>query len=94
MGRGGRGAATKPAAPARTGDTVPGGRPSAPSSEPSPGWETVSPRPGIQSPPPNAASNDAVGGSKSYRFSVASASGAPASRSIPASSHSTETGPS
>lgn len=46
------------------------------------------------SPPPKAASNDAVGGSKSNRFSRASASGAPVSRSIPASSHSTDTGPS
>ncbi len=42
---------------------------------------------------PNAASNEADGGSKSYAFRRVSASGAPWSRSIPASSHSTETGP-
>ncbi len=47
-----------------------------------------------QSPPPNAASNEAAGGSKSNFRNEASASGAPCSRSMPASSHSTDTGPS
>lgn len=42
----------------------------------------------------NAASKDALGGSKSKAFSRVSASGAPWSRSMPASSHSTEMGPS
>src|SRR5665647_2417430 len=41
----------------------------------------------------NAASNEAVGGSKASLLMNASASGAPTSRSIPASSHSTEMGP-
>jgi hypothetical protein len=41
----------------------------------------------------NAASKDAAGGSKSNRRRKVSASGAPARRSMPASSHSTETGP-
>ena len=40
-----------------------------------------------------AASNDAVGGSKSKRLRNSSASGAPWRRSIAASSHSTEIGP-
>lgn len=41
----------------------------------------------------NAASKDALGGSKSKALSRLRASGAPCSRSMPASSHSTETGP-
>lgn len=41
----------------------------------------------------NAASKDALGGSKSKALRRVSASGAPWSRSMPASSHSTETGP-
>ncbi len=41
----------------------------------------------------NAASKDALGGSKSNALSRVRASGAPCSRSMPASSHSTETGP-
>ena len=41
-----------------------------------------------------AASKDAVGASKARRLTNSSASGAPARRSIPASSHSTEMGPS
>lgn len=40
-----------------------------------------------------AASKDALGGSKSKALSRVRASGAPCNRSIPASSHSTETGP-
>lgn len=44
----------------------------------------VTPPESDQPLPPNAASNDALGGSKSYRFSDASASGAPARRSMPA----------
>src|SRR5690606_4746041 len=41
----------------------------------------------------NAASKEALGGSKSYAFRRVSASGAPWRRSMPASSHSTDTGP-
>ncbi len=41
----------------------------------------------------NAASKDAAGGSKSNRRRNSSDSGAPVSRSMPASSHSTEIGP-
>ncbi|CAM5343306.1 hypothetical protein STENM327S_08027 [Streptomyces tendae] len=41
----------------------------------------------------NAASNDALGGSKSKALSRLRASGAPCTLSMPASSHSTETGP-
>ena len=48
---------------------------------------------GYASLPPNAASNEADGGSKSYALSRFRASGAPWSRSMPASSHSTEIGP-
>jgi hypothetical protein len=42
----------------------------------------------------NAASKAADGGSKAVPFTKASASGAPTRRSMPASSHSTEIGPS
>ena len=48
----------------------------------------------VQSPELKAASNAAVGAAKAFRRTNSSASGAPTSRSIPASSHSTEMGPS
>ena len=51
-------------------------------------------RPGIQDEDENAASKAAPGASKANRRTNCSASGAPTSRSIPASSHSMEIGPS
>ena len=50
--------------------------------------------PAAQLPLAKAASNDAAGGSKASRRTNSSASGAPTRRSMPASSHSTEIGPS
>src|SRR4030095_16660102 len=47
-----------------------------------------------QDPLENAASNAAAGGSNASRRTNCTASGAPISRSMPASSHSTEIGPS
>ena len=60
-------------------------------------WGTAETRPAAdvrQAPLLNAASNAAEGGSNAVRRTNAYASGAPTSRSIPASSHSIEMGPS